>query len=41
MVAFLNFSHSGRDNSEEAGGGNSFFPQPVIDVEADFGEFLK
>ena len=29
MAAFLNFSPSGRDTSEGAGGGNSFFPQPA------------
>ncbi len=28
-AAFLNFSPSGRDKSEGAGGGNSFFPQPA------------
>jgi len=29
MAAFLNFSPSGRDQSEGAGCGNSFFPQPA------------
>jgi hypothetical protein len=29
MAAFLNFSPSGRDKSEGAGCGNSFFPQPA------------
>jgi hypothetical protein len=31
MAASLNFSPSGRDQSEGAGCGNSFFPQPAKD----------